>query len=321
MIKCQLGMGVEAWTHPHTDTHIHFYWARIQIHKGFLFSQKTLLALFCGTFWLVFNCCCCFPAFYFVCIYVCVLLYVCVCAFTSFLWEKSRNRYEPASCLPCHAPSSNIFIFFYVSLSEGGARCSTAHCSFLAALLGAFNGCWAILGLNLDSLTAYTSAHTQSGRGSTPDHPDAPSWRMLPVVTGLRRLILSATWGSCQPACLPHCVRACVCVLFVCVWVCTPQRRLRSSPESHLKLCISRISRASSSIRKSFDSFTSPSSSPALEILSNLVHATFITLMAYHLGPPVPLALRLLTVAWGFVIRYYCCCYCCFCYSCHCSAD
>lgn len=119
-------MGVEAWTHPHTDTHIHFYWARIQIHKGFLFSQKTLLALFSGTFWLVFNYCCCFPTFYFVCIYVCVLLYVCVCAFTSFLWEKSRNRYEPASCLPCHAPSSNIFIFFYVSPSEGGARCSGA---------------------------------------------------------------------------------------------------------------------------------------------------------------------------------------------------
>lgn len=250
MIKCQLGMGI--WgVDPPTNTHIHTRILSTHTNtQRFSFLTKAPFGFVLRNLLACFQLLLLFPAFYFVCICVSVLcVCLCVCAFTSFLWEKSRNHYEPASCLPCHAPSSNIFIFFYVSPSERRSSlllcCSTA----LAALLGAFNGCWAILGLNLDSLTAYTSAHTQSGRGSTPDHPDAPSWRMLPVVTGLRRLILSATWGSC----LPHCVCVCVCVS---VLVCTPQRRLRSSPESHLKLCISRISRASSSIsiRKSFTS-------------------------------------------------------------------
>lgn len=112
---------------------------------------------------------------------------------------------------------------------------------------------------------------------------------MPPVVIGLGRLILSVTLGF-QPA-------ACCASICVCGCVYTPECRFRSSPESHLKLCTSKISAPGKAAVQS---------QQQQEILSNLVHATFMTLMAYHFDMP-GLPSPLLTSAWGFVIRHYYC--------------
>lgn len=94
------------------------------------------------------------------CLYLCVRVFLCVCAFTSFLWEKSRNHYEPASCLPCHAPSSNIFIFFYVSPSE--RRSSLLLCGSAAPLLSQLFGAPSTAAEQFWGLTLTRLRHTRA---------------------------------------------------------------------------------------------------------------------------------------------------------------
>lgn len=80
--------------------------------------------MFCGTFWLVFNCCCCFLRFT---LFVSVCVRACVCVLLLLFFEKSLViiTSQPAVCRATRQ-ARTFLSFSTFRLPKGGARCCSA---------------------------------------------------------------------------------------------------------------------------------------------------------------------------------------------------